>query len=419
MENGNGEGAVEPLRERLAKFFEANGQAKFVEGEKGATIERPWGDATVVLSLAGERVDALVDALNNVYFPPRFSALWHKDSSDLEFIWQPFGDFDFKGRTFSFQIEGQTYKCEWAEASARLLEIGRAFVIGPNPGVTLQRNLAPFSVYYAVLKEHPELAEKLSQPLSFWIRAVKWDEDRIVELARHLNFYMHYYDRATPRVSIHETNDGGRAEAFVQHPLGDFPSAIAARRLDSYLLSVWETALATDPFKRFLYGYQVLEFASFYHLDEGTHENIRKIILSPDAPARFNEAVRQIIDAVMQVRLGEPQKLSSVIRHLVEPARLWTTIEANKEILSTSVTFDGGFEVPALTKPKETLDEFKAAGFKAIADHFRNIRNAIVHSREAKQAASIAPTEANREKLRVWATLVLVAAMEIMLYREA
>jgi hypothetical protein len=118
----------------------------------------------------------------------------------------------------------------------------------------------------------------------------------------------------------------------------------------------------------------------------------------------------------MQMKLGEPQKLSNVVRQLVDPSRLWVHIEPNRALLCAGATLDGGFELPPLVKPAETFEDFKAVGFPKLADHFRNIRNAIAHSRDTKQLSSIAPTQRNADRLRIWATLVHAAAMEIMLY---
>lgn len=68
------------------------------------------------------------------------------------------------------------------------------------PSVTNHRNLQTFEFYLHMKRERPESKIATSMtPTSFWIRDIKWDdENRMMELARHLNFFMHYFDKRTP-----------------------------------------------------------------------------------------------------------------------------------------------------------------------------------------------------------------------------
>ena len=80
----------------------------------------------------------------------------------------------------------------------------RLAVIGSNARAvknshTDHRNLIPFFAFNEL-----DPADRLPfEPKSFWDKPVKWDEDAVLRLARHLNFYMSYYDTGSPLILIH------------------------------------------------------------------------------------------------------------------------------------------------------------------------------------------------------------------------
>ena len=76
----------------FAEFLAANPLSKIKrqsfdkDGVKQAIFEKPWGDISLAIMIP-DHPTALAETLNNLRLPSRFSAIWHKDTKDLEIIW--------------------------------------------------------------------------------------------------------------------------------------------------------------------------------------------------------------------------------------------------------------------------------------------------------------------------------------------
>jgi len=331
----------------------------------------------------------------------------------MEVIWTflPTGS-EFLGRSLEFRFKDRTYKCEFAKASDRLMQIAASARPVDSPSATFYRNLLNLAV------TPPAPAQWT--PVSFWIYEVDWNEDEIVELIRHLNFYMMYFDRTSPYILIHEEpRVAPLSSTTVRFIAGSFPEKIAGRQLDPHLLGLWESTLeATDIFRRFLSNYQILEYAAFYFVQEGVFQTIKRVISSPDAPARVADAAKQIMDAVVDYRVDDETKLVAVVRQIVDPAILWSEIEANRDFFSRDLEFAGGFGLTALIRTGWGLEDFKAAWIPKFPDSLRWLRNGLVHAREARVVKTIMHTRENYEKLRPWASLASLAASQVLVFGE-
>src|SRR4029079_9718489 len=98
---------------------------------------------------------------------------------------------------------------------------------------------------------------------SFWVAPGDLEEDELVNVLRHISFYLNYFDRTAPRILFHEEATAPEVkEQQLRFPLGPFPDHILGRRIDPYLLGLWESSVSSpEPFRRFLYSYQILEYA--------------------------------------------------------------------------------------------------------------------------------------------------------------
>jgi len=393
-----------------------NPEAEYQPGEPGASIVTPWADPSLVIQLSLENT-TLLAALNSVRLPPRLNALWHRDSLDLEFIFTTLPiEHDLRVRAFRFSFREKTYRCEFGDASDHLLAIARAYRAVRPPNRSLHRNLGSF-LPYLFRRVHLPNKPATSIPTSFWIREFPWDDDVVLSLARHLNFYVTFYDRLSPWVNI--IDDAAvplAAPPLVRYAYGSFPAAIAGRDLDPYLLSIWQTMLeAGDSFRRFLYAYQILEFRAFSSVQDGTLQAIKRVLVTPNTVARTEEAAREIVEIVAADKLqDETARLIQVCKEFVNPDHIWTQIEPNVPYFSHGVQFDGGLTLEPLLKTGATREAFGKAWLNVFPQSIRRIRNALVHGRE--QRVVVAPTQSNYERLRPWLGPLAVAAQEVLLF---
>src|SRR5690349_8054345 len=151
--NGMAEDAsLDSIRANLAAFFENNPEARPESRPDGPVIAHPWDDPTVEVLLA-EDVPELTDCLNSVRLPPRFSAIVHLDSNDVEFMYTAFPvDDEIRNRSFEFRFCGASFACRYGDASRRLLAIAKAFRPAGPPTETVYRNLRDVSIYFRLLK---------------------------------------------------------------------------------------------------------------------------------------------------------------------------------------------------------------------------------------------------------------------------
>jgi hypothetical protein len=80
--------------------------------------------------------------------------------------------------------------------------------------------------------------------------------------------------------------------------------------------------------------------------------------------------------------------------------------------------FDGGFRLPPLIKDDWKKEDFFTAWTPKLPDALRKIRNALVHSREARMVNVIAPTRKNYHLLRPWIQPLQIIAYHTLVYRE-
>lgn len=404
-------GSSAPLKERLAPFFAANPHSEYQDGNGYSTIDRPWGDPTLQLRIEPHN-GALVDALNAVLLPRRLSAIWHSRAQELEIIYTPAPVApEVRTRAFEFVFQGAKIRCSFGEASEALFKIAKAAWFVKPATTTGHRNLFQPKLYAV------DPSFKPSQATSFWIEGLAaWDENGVVDLVSHLNFYMSYFDQRTPYIFIHDEAPPGLVHE-VRYSYGAFPKTIDGVPLDSHLILVWQSLLSSaDPFRRFLYAYQILEFRAFYYAQNNVMQLLKRVLASPDAGARIAEGARQIFDAMTESKGGDDAKLLAILKETVNASVVWRQVQPNAEYFAREISFDGGFVlepcIPGGCSEKAFADAWPNKFFEAM----RKLRNALAHGREARQAFAIAPTSSNHERLRPWLGPMMVIAQEAMVF---
>jgi hypothetical protein len=412
------------VRARLSEFFVNNLGATLEEmemprGGKELVIRRPWGDASVCLRVAPD-IETIADALNNVYLPEQFTAIWHRDTKDFEIIWTshplPPSVKDIPGRSFTFRFKGAEYSCKFARSSDRLLVIAKNFIPGGTSS-TQFRNLPSFNAVLHKSEGYPEFLS--GEPLSFWINKIDWNADEILEVVNHLNFYMTYYDTRSPMVVVHSSaaeNEAARPQT--RYINGQFRSQITGREIDDNLLHFWLAARTGDAARRFLYYYRIIEYASFFYLQDNAKTAIRRILSAPNALDELDAITERVVSALSVSSLDEYKRFESVIRDCVDSDLLWNEISVNLSAFASDIAFDGGFKLPALIKVGWRGEDFVTNGVGAFVRYIRDARNALSHGRDQRTASVIVPTLSNFRRLQPWVSLIAVASGQVIVYRH-
>jgi len=116
--------------------------------------------------------------------------------------------------------------------------------------------------------------------------------------------------------------------------------------------------------------------------------------------------------------MSDEAKIIALIDRVSDPQEIWNEIEPHIKLFSTETQFDGGFHLAPLVKAEWKKEDFIAAWMPKLPDSLRKIRNALVHSREARMVNVIAPTRMNYITLRPWIEPLRLIAYHTMLYRE-
>jgi hypothetical protein len=414
--------SVDEARTALDAFLKSHPYSKVEEVKEPrpcVALIAPWGDQSILLDLT-DPDPSLLEGLNDVLLPERFSAIYHKKDKKFEVIFTSYPvPTETSERSFDFVHNGALHKCSFSKSSDVLLSIAKAFSHAEAATSTGFRNLTSFQ-YYVFRDRLPKgFPVNLGEPISFWIEPVDYEDDAMLGLANHLNFFMSYYDTMSPNILIHSPGaENIKYQPQTRFALDTFPKKIVSRQLDDVLIHFWYAAKIGDPARRFLYNYQILEYSSYYFIEDEIRRQLHKALAAPHALNDLTGTTEELLDIVGQGKIYEGQKMDAAIKKMVDPKLIWREIESNKTAFCEKTSFEGGFELsPIVGKPNWTVDDFRAQGISSFVNSIRQIRNALSHGKEHRMSTVITPTKSNFEKLQAWVPLVSVAACEVMIYR--
>ncbi|MCR8492786.1 hypothetical protein ABDF71_22715 [Ochrobactrum sp. WV_118_8] len=383
-----------------------------------------WRDKSVGIVIPDSEAEAR-NVLNNItklFFPSTLSAIYHKSTRSLEFIWSAFlpspAGAEVIGRQFEFRFEGRSYQCRFAPSSNELHILAENFIeLGATE--TDYRNLRSFRSYLRGQND-AKLDRKgiFGSPRCFWIDNIEYDEDLIEATLDSLNFYLHYYDNKSPSILIHNEAKKSYETNSVRYIHGNFPTKISARPLDRNLTNFWSAAQSNDSSQRFLYSYRIIEYAGTNYIETAPKQAIRKVLLSPHISDNIDQACADIITAMSKSKIDDYNKFEAIMKLSVSPDVLWRYIEKNLDAFAKKLEFDGGHTVPPLVSGPESYKDFCNNGLSIFASTIRKIRNALSHGKDEKQQQVILPTHKNAHNLAAWAELTRLAAGEVILFES-
>jgi hypothetical protein len=413
------------LKKELDVFLENNPKASIDHEDKKFVIRGLWEDDTICLRVSDIEGE-FIEILNSTIFPPPFSAIFHIEEKSLEFIFSVRSTDDYLWeRKFDFIHNEITYSCEFNKSSEKLMRIAQAASPIKPISYSDHRNLRIYRDY-SKRSDLPDPVSKFfkdREPMSFFVSPISIENlDYVIDLAMHLNFYMAYFDKHTPQIFIHRPEDIQESiyekDGKVDVKDISFPDTIVSHELNSYMLDLWVGSRRVSGRMKYIYNYQLLEYASFYFIEEEIKINVRKILRRPEIISSIDTCIPLILDEIVNYRKPDEQKMTMVVKKSVEPYRVWKVIEEFMEFFSKPINFDGGFNLDPLVKEDWDVDDFIASWIPKIPDNLRWIRNALVHSREFRMGKVITPTRSNNKKLLPWTRLIEEITNQVVNYHD-
>jgi hypothetical protein len=407
----------------FAPYLAANEHSTIERVARGAggariAIVKPWEESGIAIFLQHDKA-ALANALNNLILPVPFTAIYHKDTRELEVIWTayPIGgaSVEVLERKFDIEFEGVKHGCNFGGSSARLLTIATSAVpIGVSD--TQHRSLPSYSQYVKWKKDADagKAEQPAGRPVSFWINNLDWDAERAIRLARHLNFYLTYYDALSPFMFIWPSKMEA-AESRSRYIRGAFPEHIDWQPVEDDLLHFWHALKEGDAGRKFVYAYRIIEHASYGYIEKAARLKIKRLI----ATAHEFDDRADLCDAVVATALGSKDmddgaRMAALLAEMLDPALLWKEIIRNRAAFEKSVTFDGGYILKNLISADDTETTFAAGGVGKFSHAARHIRNHLSHGRDRYSQTSITPTMENFRKLEPWVGPLIAVAGEVI-----
>jgi len=318
-------------------------------------------------------------------------------------------------------MDGKSYICKFDEASERLLILSKLFKRTGKQSTTDHRNLL-------LLREYVEYASKKRasvedyfvgmKPISFYVSGFEsFDENEIIEVSKHLNFFMQYYDRDCAYILIHSAeSELLEAPKQLQFIETTFPKNISTRRQDPFLLDLALAAFKVETRLQFIYYYQILEYAAFYYIDDEIRGDLLKIINTPDIHSNSDRYISRIVEVVSGIRQDEEAKLNKVVKAACVPSSVWKELERNISYFTKRQEFDGGFVLEPFVSEDTTLESFCAMWHPKTVDTLRVIRNALVHGREKRFGRVISLTPRNDLLVKPWVAIVRRMAEQMIIF---
>ena len=417
---------IEDAKAQLHPFLEAHPDVDIEdrkvgrESETRLCITKPWGEDGLVISLP-EDIETFSETLNNILLPERYTAIWHKDTKDFEVIWTALllseEIEDIKNREFLFSLDSKEYKCSFGQSSERLLTLAsQAIPIAMSH--TEHRNLMSFRYYVQLKESEKDLTSgmvPIGEPYSFWIQNVEWDEDRVLQLVRHLNFFLTYYDRESPEILVH-TPPAKKVSKQPRYLIDTFPNRIDTHEIADDLLQLWMASHEGDAARQFIYSYRIIEYASHAYIDIEARRKVHRLLTKPHARSDLGALTDKVISTALMKTMDDVQKMNNLLNDIVSTESLWREIERYRPTFTSNVIFDGGFTLKKLIDDSETFETFKTNGILTFINRARNIRNHLSHGRDKSTQATITPTVANFRRLEPWTAAISVLAGEVLIF---
>lgn len=410
---------------RLQEFIKNNPYSKVEEETKHIKISKAWDDDTFIILLDKNDDLKLFDKVKLIDY---LVAIYHLEEGKLEFIYAPVDpENEMLKRNFVFNYKANSYDCYFAESSKVLELIGKGFQQTKQASKTNYRELRMFNDFYTI-DEQPEFIKDFfenAKPFSFFVQGdFSTIQTDFTYFLRLLNFYMEYFDRGCPKIIIH------RKETIIEDYIipcltgngEDFPNSINAHNIDLTVLETIDVANKTDDIRlQFIFYYQVLEYCTYYFLDNSIKKELNHILKKPDINSCSKEYSKSILDKLQDhfyKNKDDSVKMEKTITEFISICDIKLELEKNCEFFCQDIEFEGGLVVKKLFNRVEDIEGLNENLLTTIRKNIERIRNVLVHLREQRENKIISPTPDNDIKLTPYLFIIKRIAEKLAIQFE-
>ena len=370
-----------------------------------------WADDTFMIRL---KKDEDLDFLGQLAFPQELSAIYHADQKKLEFIMVPCTESHIKSMfNFNFWYKGKEFSCEYKESSKQLLTIASGFRELDEGSISDYRNLRELRDYLRK-DDLPKYIQKYFEKKFVRSFFMSGDFDEIDNdykiLSKHFNFYVSYFNRKNPKILIHEPkNEKTKYHIPCLMNINNFPEILNFNKLDPILLDMFQIAGESNNTRlKYLFYFQILEYCSYYHLNDELTNQLKEIIKRPDLLNRSTEYSKLLIDQFKDhfKNNDDSNKLEKTILSYCSFDDIKEELRVNLDYFTQPLEFEGGFVLDAILNDSRCLDKPPKQIMSTIKKNIEKIRNVLVHLRESRENKVILPTPNNNNSLIPYLYLV-------------
>lgn len=405
--------------ENIENKKEDKGSIQIVEQDKFIEINNCWEDDTLYFNFDKTESSNFIEQLD---FPKELYAIYHKDKNRYEFIYMPLSEK--YERTFKYVYCGKEFKLYYGEPSDRFQSLVRHYKRRES-GEINDRILAflRFDIYYE--SQDKGISTALF-PTNFFIEGDfdKMDYAQHITFFKHVNFMLTYYDRKSPVILFIDNTDGDIEDIALpcKTSLEPFPEKINSCQFDSTLLELMMAAQNTGSYRlKYIFYFQVLEYCSYYYIENELRLKISNIIKSPDI-LNAEKYSGKIIEAYSSYFKGnnDSARLERLLIDLCSYENIKDELKTNSKYFTNDLSFDGGFTIKALFKSADDIDKPNNLNntISQIRKNIEAIRNVLVHARESRENVEIKPTQRNSRLLIPYLYLLRRIAEVVILRYE-
>jgi hypothetical protein len=370
------------------------------ESSNYTVVQKTWNDSSFCLIVPKK---TRIPSLSNVYLFEEFNSIYHSKKNLWEFIFRPEKkDNLLINRNFKFNYKGKVFDCYFERASSVLKFFAENIRILSTETPTTYRNLREFKDFFS--KNKPEYLKEYFKerlPISFYIKGDIDDIINKVEFAKNLNFYLTYFDRESPTIQIFPIE---KIELKFKKPcytlFDDFPKEINSSSIDLTLLDILDVANKTSDIRlEFIFYFQILEYCSYYYLEQQDDLKLRQILKKPDINYNADDYIKEIIEVLSERfnvnKNSDKTRLEKTIKNFCQINDIELELKENEASFKEDILFDGGLKIKSLFKDVSALESNSNGIINEVINNITKIRNVIVHLRESRENTVILPTDKN------------------------